>query len=87
MYPLHARRFMFNVIGGAQPNAVLRALTHIILTCGFPQDVFFQRMSSRYLLYISFFVKLIGTRPLRGFELATFRNTIQPFAHQATDAL
>ena len=54
MYPLYARRFMLNVIGGAQPIDVLRALTHLILTCGFPHDVVLHRMSSRYLLYISF---------------------------------
>ena len=45
---------MLNVIGGAQPIDVLRALTHLILTCGFPHDVALHRMSSRYLLYISF---------------------------------
>ena len=45
---------MLNVIGGAQPIDVLRALTHLILTCGFPHDVVLHRMSSRYLLYISF---------------------------------
>ena len=54
MYPLYARRFMLNVIGGAQPIGVLRALTHLILTYGFPHDVFLHRISSRYLLYISF---------------------------------
>ena len=71
-YPLYARRFMLNVwIGGAQPIDVLRALTHLILTCGFPHDVVLHRMSSRYLLYISF-LKNSLVHGLRGFE--TSRN-------------
>ena len=79
MYPLYARRFMLNVIGGAQPIAVLRALTHLILTCGFPHDVFLHRMSSRYLLYISFLKNSLvhghyGDSNRRPFEIQVSRS-------------
>ena len=75
---------MLNGIRGAQPIDVLHALTHLILTCGFPHDVVLHRMSSRYLLYISFLKKLIGTRPLVGdsngrpFEIQASRSPTEP---------
>ena len=65
---------MLNVIGGAQAIAVLQALRHLILTCGFPHNVFLHCMSSRYLLYISFFLKSLvhghyGDSNWRPFEI------------------
>ena len=85
MYPLYARRFVLNVgrIGGAQPIAVLRALTHLILTCEFPHDVFVHRMSSRHLLYISFMKNSLvhshyGDSNWWSFEIQVSRSPTEP---------
>ena len=84
MYPLYARRFMLNVIGDAQPIAVLRALTHLILTCGFPHDVFLHRMSSRYLLYISFLKThwYTATTGIRTGDLSKSKSAVRPPSHR-----
>ena len=80
MYPLYARRFMLNVIGGAQPIDVLRALTHIVLNVWVSSRCFPSPYEQSAFIVHKFFEKLIGTRPLRGCEPATFRNPRQPFA-------
>ena len=47
--PLYGRRSTLNVTGGAaQLIAVLKALTHLFLMCGFPHDIFLHVMRSGY---------------------------------------
>ena len=78
---------MLNVIGGAQPIAVLKALTHLILTCGFPHDVFLHRMSSRYLLYISFCKThwYTATTGIRTGDLSKSKSAVRPPSHRRSE--
>ena len=74
---------MLNVIGGARPIAFLNAFTRLFFTCVFPHDVSLHRMSSRYLMYISFLKNSLvhdhyGDSNQRPYEIQVSRPPTEP---------